>query len=211
MARVKTPEAILSYPNIFEPRGMENQTPKYSACLIFPAGTDLKELKAAALAAAIERFGKEVKVGQTTIPINKALQTGVLYWPFRDEPDDVAAKGYPEGCTFFNARSQRKPAVVSIYPDANGKPSVIEDPEKVYPGVIVMATVDPYTFDREGNRGVTFGLGNLQVIRDGDRLDGAVAASEEFDADLTAAADLSDLTDEDQPLPEGDDLSDLIG
>jgi hypothetical protein len=98
--------------------------------------------------------------------------------------------------------------VVSIYPDpVTGKPSQITDPDKVYPGVIVQATIEAYGYDRDGNRGVTFGLGNIQVRRDGDRLDSAKAASDEFEADATAVADLSDL----EVAPEADDLSDLIG
>lgn len=209
MARTITPEAILSFPNLFEPRAMGGGDPKYSCALIFPEGTDLTDLKKAAAAALKEKFGGKAKA---------IRKTG--YWPFRDDPDDVAQKGYPEGCTFINVRTTRKPGLVSIVPDPEtGKPMPLTDPEKWYPGAVVRASIEAYGFDTEGNRGVTFGLGNLQWIRDGDRLDGRSAAQDEFEADPDAVADLSDLTDDDvddvgDGAPESDededDLSDLL-
>lgn len=200
MARIRTPEAILSYPRLFEP----DENGKYSCCLVFPAGTDLRELRQALTEAGKEKFGDKFTAA--------AIKSGRIKWPLRDDADDVEAKGYPEGSTFVNVRTTRKPQVVSIYPDPKtGKPTPITDPDQVYPGVVVMATIEAYGYDRDGNRGVTFGLGNIQVRRDGERLDGAKAASDEFEADATAVADLGDLT-EDAPVAEDDDgLADLIG
>lgn len=221
MARIITPEAILSYPNLFTPRAMGDQEPKYSCALVFPEGTDLTAMKQAALDALTEEWGEKAPA---------MVKAGQARWPFRDNPDDVALKGYPEGSTFVNVRSNRKPGVVSIFPDpSTGKPTPVTDEAQVYPGVIVRASLDAYTYDTQGNKGVTFGLGNVQIIRDGDRLDGRSHAEDEFEADPDALADLSDLTgedgggggegDESQPAgvaadgsaEDGDDLSDLLG
>lgn len=202
MARIITPEAILSYPQLFTPRAVNNGEPKYSACLIFPAGTDLTQLKQAALDVA------KAKWGDKGAQVLKA-QTHPI---FRADPDDVAGKGYPEGSTFMNVRTTRKPGVVSIYPDPNtGKPTPVTDESQAYPGVIVKASLEPYAYDNSGNRGVTFGLGNIQIIRDGDRLDGRAKAADEFDADMESTADLSDLTETADVSADGDDdLSDLF-
>ena len=207
MARIITPEAILSYPQLFEPKAAsKNAEPKYSACLVFPEGSDLFELQAAYVEAAKAKWGD--KAGK----VIRAME----HPTFRSDPDDVAAKGYPVGSTFLNPRTTRKPSIVSIYPDpATGKPMPVTDEALVYPGVIVKASLEPYTYDRE-KVGVTFGLGNIQIIRDGERLDGRAAATDEFDSDMGAVADLSDLTDEDFPdtvnqMAAGeDDLSDLF-
>lgn len=184
--RVITPEAIISYPTLFEPRASEEgKQPKYSCALIFPEGTDLTELKAAAKEAAVEKFGAK-------LPKN-------LRMPFRDDGEE---KGYPEGSIFFNARGTRKPGVVAAYADPRtGKPAVIDDPEAVYPGQIVRASVTAYGYDVSGNRGVAFGLNNVQILRDGERLDGGRSATDEFEA-TAPAPDLSDLED-------GDPLADL--
>lgn len=196
--RVITPEAILSYPHLFEPNAMDDGAePKYSACFVFPADADLKELKAAALEAAQEKWGSKAA---------KMIRDGKLRMPFRTDGEE---KGYPEGSTFINCRSNRRPGIVSTVPDPKngGKPSVITDDEEVYAGCIVRASVTAFAYDVNGNRGVSFALGNVQKIRDGERLDGRVSAEDEFKADDTIAS-LDDLTDE--AGESGDDLSDLL-
>ena len=50
-------------------------------------------------------------------------------------------------------------------------------------------------YDNSGNKGVSFSLAGVQIIKDGDRLDGSIAAVDAFDADMDAVADLADLTD----------------
>ena len=180
--RVITPEAIASYPTLDKPEAMnEGEAPKYSIALVFPKGTDLSELKAAALQAAEEKFGKE--------KAHAMIKAKKLTLPFRTDGEE---KGYPEGSVFFNARTQRKPTVVSRVPDADGKPTVIS-PDAVYPGAIVRASLSAFGYDVKGNKGVGFGLNNIQFVRDGERLDGSRNARDEFAADEDAVADLSDL------------------
>lgn len=214
MSSIITPEAILSYPRLFEPEvGPSGGDPKYSCCLVFPAGSDLKELKKAAIEAAQEKWGEKAVPG---------IRSGKLRMPFRDDPEDVADKGYPEGSTFMNVRTKKAPGVVSIFPDPNndGKPMPITDEDEVYAGCYVRASLRAFAYDTQGNRGVSFALNNVQKLRDGERIDGRRAAVDEFEADENAAADLSDLTDGDdrgierEPLPSeqsDDDLSDLLG
>ena len=202
MARMKTPEAILSYPNLFQPRAAsEGADPKYSCTLIFTEGTDISELKKAAIAKLKEKWGDKTAA---------MLKAGSLNTPFRT---DTEAKGYPAG-TFINVRSNDKPGVVTLVPGSDGKPSVLTDESKIYAGAIVRATIDPYWYDKSGNKGVTFGLGNVQLIRDGDRLDGRASAEDEFDADPDSVADLSDLDTGEAPAEvteDEDQLADLLG
>lgn len=202
MAQVITPEAIISYPQLFTARAFGNQEPKYSCALIFPEGTNLKELKQAAVDAAVEKWGADAKA---------MLLSGALNSPFRTDAED---KGYPEGSTFFNARSKNKPGVVSIYPDENGKPSIITDEDAVVAGARVKAAVSVFAYDTNGNKGISFGLNHVQLLRAPtaeERLDGRVAAVDTFEADADAVADLSDL---EEPAAvgasDGDDLSDLM-
>lgn len=207
MARVITPEAILSYPNLFSPRAAnEGADPKYSCALVFPEGTDMEPIIKALADVAIEAFGAKGKalVKKVVAREKGEITDGVvtaqgLRWPIRTDWD---AKGYPEGSSFVNVRSTRQPQIVSRVPDKDGRPTPITDPDAVYPGVIVKASLDPYSYDVSGNKGVTLGLGNVQVVRDGERLDNAVPATSEFEADEEAAANLDDLdgvdaTDED--------------
>ncbi len=174
--RVTTPEAILSYPALFEARKVNRDNPaekaKYSAAFIFLEGTDLTKLKEAA-----------VEAGQRKWPNGKfeeLLKADRLRLPFRT---DALEKGYPAGSTFINARSDSKPGLVMPYKDqATGKPAAVTDPEIMYPGCKVRASLVAFAYDTMGNMGVSFALGNVQWLSDGDRLDSKVAAADDFDA-----------------------------
>jgi len=199
-----TPEAIISYPNLYEPKTARGAAKaKYSCALIFTKDANLKEMKLAIIATAKEKYGEKAV---------DMIRDGSLWTPFRK---DVESKGYDVvgGVEFLNVRTERKPGVVSEVPDPKneGKPTPIEDPDVVYAGCIVRASVRPYCFDVEGKKGVTFGLNNVQYIRDGEHLDGRSSAQEEFDADAAKVADLSDLTDgaEAPACEEKDDESNL--
>lgn len=176
-----TPVAMLSYPSLVKATGFTNDDgtvsdPKHSATFVFEPGANLNPLKQKALAVAKEKFGDKAAA---------MIKEGSLYWPFRT---DVTAKGYPEGSTFFSARSLRRPGLVGRYPGDNGRPSPME-PEKFYPGAKVRGLVHFYAFDRRVKRGVAVSLDGVQFWEDGDRLDGYVDASELFEADLTANPD----------------------
>lgn len=187
MGKVITPEAVLSYPQLFEP----DENGKYGAALVFPEGTDLKEMKAAAFQVVVDKFGEPK--AKEMLQKKQLKFIGGAHHAFRD---DVEGK-YAEGSIYINARGKRAPGIVSRIPDPKtGRPMLITDESEIYPGVVVRASVVPYWYDVEGNKGIAWGLNNLQKIRDGERLDGRVAAEDEFAADEDAAASLEDLVDE---------------
>jgi hypothetical protein len=171
MPALKTPEAILSYPFLFTPRANDDGKLKYSASLVFPAGTDLSELKKAVLAAAEEKYGSKAA---------ELVRLKKIHVPFRD---DWEAKGYPEGSVFINVTTEKKPGIVSRFKGPDGKPAPINDPEQIYPGCIVIASIVAKHFEAKGKKGVTFYLNNMQKIRDGERLDGRMKAEDEFEAE----------------------------
>lgn len=179
-----SPEATLSYPHLFEPQlAPGSDKAKYSCSLVFAPGTDLTTLKQAALEAANTKFGAD--------KVPALLRSNKLRMPFRDDGDE---KGYEPGSVFINVRSDKKPGIVGVYPGPDGKPLPIEDKSQIYAGCKVRATLSVFAYDTQGNKGVSFGLRNLQKLGDGERLDGYRRAEDEFPADENAqAADLSDL------------------
>ena len=52
----------------------------------------------------------------------------------------------------------------------------------VYSGCFCNVSVNFYAFNANGNRGVAAGLGNIQFVKDGDRLSGRASAESDFDA-----------------------------
>lgn len=186
--RVVTSEVTVSFPKLVTPEEKPGQKPKWSAAILFypeqqktEAGkATLAALKAAILAAAENKFG--VKAADM-------LKNGQLKQPLRS---DTAGKGYPEGTIFFNARTVNKPAVVWAHADpANPKKplrmSDAEVKEHVYPGSKGRASINAFYFDRDGSKGIGFALNNYQKTGEGERIDGRVAAEDEFDVDLSAA------------------------
>ena len=89
-----------------------------------------------------------------------------------DRPDD---ENYQEHF-FLNATSKDAPQVV----DRHVQPVV--DPMMVYSGCYCNVSVNFYPFNANGNRGVAVGLGNIQFVKDGDRLSGRASADADFDA-----------------------------
>lgn len=198
-----TPVAILSYPWLDEAQPPQEEGGKamFSGALIFAPevmarfpqfgdlGQQFEALKKITLTAATEKFGDKLP----------ALLRNPNFKPgYRTDGDE---KGYPAGAVYINARSERRPGLVYLYPDGTGKPALVPEDrikEDFYPGALVRAVVRAYGFDRKGNRGVAWGLNHLQLI-DGTapRLDNRKAATEEFSADAAASpASLSDISSE---------------
>ena len=190
--KVVIPEAILSYPHLFEAvAGPDGGEAKYSATFIFPEGTDLTALKAAAKAVGEAKWG---------LKFTEGVRSGKYHWPFRTDVED---KGYPKGSTYIGARSKQAPGLVSRYIDpATGKAHVITADEQkpgnvneLYAGCKVRASLSVFAFNFQNMKfGVSFGLNNIQKLGEGERLDSRRAATDEFEADLSEApASLDDL------------------
>ena len=184
MTKITTPEAMLSYEHLFEPTSPEGSgaDPQYSACLVFSKDTDLSDLKKAA-----EDAGKAKWVEK----YNSLKESGSLRMPFRN--DRLKEKGYEPGSVYINVRSKQKPGIASKYAGTDGKTLVITDPDEVYSGCRVRATLSVFAYDKAGNRGISFGLNNVQKLGDGERLDGRLKAEDDFDPIEDKPAKLDDL------------------
>lgn len=183
-----TPKARLSYPHLFSPRASTpGADPSYSCSLVFEPGTDLTQLKLEVIRVAQEKWGDKAQA---------MLASGKIRLPFRE---DGAEKGYPDGSVFINVRSKTPPGIVDRYAGPDGKPVKITDPEALYPGCYVRASVRAFAYDTNGNRGVSFILQNIQKLGDGPRLDGKRPAEDEFEAVETAPS-LDDILGKDIPF-----------
>lgn len=170
----KTPVFRVSYPNIFKPKLNElNGKNEYSLVALFPKGADLSALQKAATAAATKKWGAD----KTKWPKN-------IRSPFRDQGErakDVDGKsvlpaGYEAGAIFLTLKSKEKPGVV------DQQVNDIMDESEVYAGCYMKASVNAYAYDEKGNRGISFGLGNLQKVKDGESLGGRTRAQDDFSA-----------------------------
>lgn len=174
-----TPPVILSYPALFEPRTPPGATdPKYSCALVFPPDTPRTVL--AEVWRRIDEAGRD-KFGAKYDAMKAA---GKIKLPIRTDAED---RGYPSGSWYFNATSQSQPGIVGPQAGVDGKPLAITNPEELYPGCIVRASIGFFGFDKAGSKGVAAGLRNIQKLREGTRLDNRRKAEDEFDAVEAAA------------------------
>lgn len=187
--RVLTPEARLSYPNLFKPKAFQDgQEPKYSLVLLFSDKTKLRALRDAVDQACADKWGPKEKW-----PKN-------LRSPFRDGNEKADSPGY-ENTIFISASSKQPPGVV------NQKVEYItESSNEIYAGCFVRATVNAYAYDTMGNRGVAFGLQNVQKTRDGQPFSGRKKAEHDFDAVEDSSEDQSSYGDADAKVEAADDM-----
>lgn len=176
------PKGRLLWNSLFNPRkGKGGKPGKHECNILFPKGVDLGVAKDEATNAGKDKFSKEFREAEGKWP--KKIGT-----PFKRTADndklvaaleaaDIKVDDFP---VYVAARSGDKPGVAG----PNGKTDGVE-PEHVYSGRWARMTVDAYGYDVDGNRGVSFGLKNVQLLDNDDELvvgGGRVSAESEFEA-----------------------------
>lgn len=165
-----------SYVHVFEPRLNElSGAEEYSMAFLIPK-TDSQTL--AGLKAAIEAAAN-AKWPDGKRPPN-------LRSPLRDgdteKSDDPAYAGH----YWINLKGRDKPGIV----DAAVQP--VLDSREFVSGDFCRVSVNAYGYDKKGNRGVAFGLRNIQVTAKGDPLSGGSRAEDDFSVVEQASLDDAD-------------------
>lgn len=179
---IVTPRGKILWNALFQPRQAKGgKEGKFEFNLLIPKGSDVKALREAAIEAGKDKFAKAFREADGKWP--KSITT-----PFKPtEGNDKLVSALEEAGLkvedfpmYFAARSKDKPGVVG----PNGKADGVE-PEHVYSGRWARATVQAFAYDTEGNKGVSLGLINVQLLDNDDELvvgGGRVSAESEFDA-----------------------------
>ena len=172
MSQFSNPKKVMipcrfSFLHCWEPGSVNGSEPKYSVSAIIPK-SDTKTVNAIKAAIEVAKQESLPKWGGKIPPnLKLPLRDGDV-----DRPEDPAyADSY-----FINATSQEQPGVV------DRKRVKITDPLAIYSGCYIRASINIYPFNANGNRGVAAGLGNIQFVKDGDRLSGRASADSDFDA-----------------------------
>ena len=172
MARALKPTEVrvpcrISYAHLIDTDKNDN----YSVSLLIPKDDKktLAEIQKAIDAAILD--GKS-KLANKDGAINKKT----LKLPLRDADEEGNSSPDYKNCMFFNAKSKRRPQVVDRHKE------MIYDAEEIYSGCYCNVMVNFYAFAVEGNKGIAASLGNVQKIKDGERLGfGGTTAESDFD------------------------------
>ena len=173
MAEKKNPSATrviipcrISFANIWEPKSINGSEEKYSVSCIVPKADKKTLAKIEKAIEAAKEAGKSKKWGGKIPPnLKLPLRDGDI-----DRPDDEAYAN----AMFVNATSKDAPQIV------DRKVDPILDPMECGSGDYCNVSVNFYGFNANGNRGVAAGLGNIQLIKHGERLAGKASASSDF-------------------------------
>jgi hypothetical protein len=113
----------------------------------------------------------------------KELDRSVYKTPFHKGEEKDQYAGFGAGIIFFTMSAyMRRPGVVGI----DGTPC---DPADLYPGCYARASVNP--FANQQWKSISIGMNHLQKLGEGERLDGATSAEDDFGSD-PAEYDASD-------------------
>jgi hypothetical protein len=173
-----TPDFRAAFISVFKATSMKNadgsvNKPKYSIRAAFPPTANLAPLKKEAELAAKEKWGDKIpKTLRSPFRLNEELEN-----PIVGIGDDWIIMS-------FSANEDRRPGIV------DAKLQDIIDEADVYSGAWYRAQVRAFAYENAGNKGVSFGLQNVQKLRDDDPLgNGRIPASKAFEpVDVPAAA-----------------------
>ncbi len=179
---VRTAKGRLSYPQVFSPREDNSGTPKFSASLLFPKGTDLSGLHEAIDLAAKEQFG-----------LDYAKKHPKLKTPILKTAESPAIGANPEEFPVFIRTSTKADSGKPVPQVVDREKAPVTDLHEVYAGRWARLTITVKGYDRDGNKGVTCYLGNVQILEHDDKLGGGGgSASSEFEA-VPVSGDASDM------------------
>jgi len=187
--KLTTPKFRVSYPNLHEAKQVLGQgKAKYSMVMIFDTVEINKDPEQKALwdamLASVDTVADE-KFGNIPPKLKRPFKNG------EDKTDDDGAylPGFFEGSVYINASSLSKPFVVDQNVDtileASGFPS----------GCYAQAKVNPYGWQHPANgKGVSFGLGNVQMIAPGESLGGGGQSKPQDDFQVIDTPDASQVS-----------------
>lgn len=167
LTKITTGKVRFSYANLFTPKAAQDGgMPKYSVSLIIPKSDTVTLSK---INAAVEAAKKEGAASQWNGQIPPVLKL-----PLRDgdaeRPNDEAYKNN----MFFNCSSNNKPGII----DKGG--NEIISPEEIVSGDFGKVSVNFYAFNKNGNRGIAAGLGNILFLEKGEPLSSQSSAWDDF-------------------------------
>ena len=174
----------ISFANIWEAKSINGGEEKYSVSCLIPKEdkATLTKIHKAVEAAKEDAKGKKWG-GKIPANLKLPLRDGDI-----DRPDDENYAGH----MFLNATSKDAPQIV------DRKVQPILDPMECGSGDYCNVSVNFYGFAASGNRGVAAGLGNIQKVKDGERLAGKASAASDFD-EIEGEDDGTDVFGDDVP------------
>lgn len=171
--KVLTKKVRLSYFSGWEPTSVEEGGEKKYSTAILVRKDDKETLDR--INRAIQHLENEYKEK------NRGKLPPKWKTPLRDGDEERPDDENYAGCMFLNASSKNAPGIVDLARNP------ITDKDQVYSGCYARVSLNFYSFDKNGNRGIAAGLNNIQKIADGEPLAGRSRPEDDFEEELDKA------------------------
>jgi len=169
--KVVTGKVRGSYVNVFQPKMNDlSGNEEYSMMILIPKEDKetLTRLSTAIKKAQSDKWGNKVPTNARN-PLKNGNNED-------DLPESARLGDEPYADHYFmNVKSKQKPGIVDKTRQA------VLDPEDFMSGDYCRVALGAYAYDQKGNRGVSFGLQNIQVLGKGEPLGGRTRAENDFD------------------------------
>ena len=172
--KVLTGEVRLSYVHLAEPyQNKQGGDPRYQVTLLIPKTDTVTKADIDASMAAAYEDGVQNKWKGARPQLKNAL----IYDGDGNKTDGTPFGPECKGHWVITASSPqtRKPQVVDI-----SNINVELAPTEIYSGMYARVTLNFFSFDSHGSKGVGCGLGNVMKTRDGEALSGGASAASDF-------------------------------
>lgn len=158
-----SPVGRLSFPNLFKAEQINGQgEPKFGCTLIFDPGTPGLD-----------------KMRESVQKLINSKWNGKLPNKYKDpflDGDEMDRPEYKGKIVIrFSCKADKRPEVVGPLKQP------ITDPAVIYAGCYCRVSYSCYTWEYMGKEGISFGLGHVQMVRNGERFDGRGTADSVFD------------------------------
>lgn len=176
--KIITPKARVAFAQqLFEPKVAKGGgKAKYGCTLIFDAEARATPEFKAMMKAAGEMARNETQNwdGKNFDALHKAMKVKMPFLKGDDnvDPSGVVRDGFA-GSLYIRTTSQMPPQLV----DQRLQPIV--ESRQLYSGCYVRASLGIFTYSVDGNKGVSFGLRNVQLLSDGPPLGGSFSKPED--------------------------------
>ncbi len=190
LTQVTTPKFRVSFPQVDVPKAYRGGKELYSIVMLFDkplkAEGKLTDMLNLIKAAAMEKWGE--------IP-GEILDMSLDTCPFNDG-DLKAYDGYT-GTYSVRAASQFPPVIVDTGNiKKNIKPQAILGKEEFYSGCYARASVTAFAWGKKyGDKGISFGLQNIQKLADGEPFSGRGDPLADFDPIVPEEVEVADTED----------------
>ena len=172
----------LAFPHLFEMQTMDDGSKKYNATFLWPKtveligrkkdGSTLNVMQEAGRLATEAWGDKAAEMIKNELIKNPRLDGDGKQGINKKTGERHA--GYA-GHWFIRASANEKypPTLIDDVFGSDGKPVIITDRKRLYPGCFVHVVLNLYTYDNpKGGKGLSFGLQMVQFAKDGERLGG---------------------------------------